>query len=78
MENRIRVKEAIAYAKSTGQRVRKGELAKKMYPYASDKSAYMNLRNLSNGEVKTIDRDKVELICNELRVDPNFLFGWTE
>ena len=74
-ENSIRIREAIKFAKDSGKDVRKGELANKVFLYTSPSSAYQRLYNYSTGESTMIDRRTVNLLCKELGVDANFLFG---
>lgn len=76
-DNRIRIKEARKRAKDLGLKLRVGKVANKtMLNAPSVESAYQRFNYLQTGETKTIDRRTVHLLCNELHVDPNFLFGW--
>jgi len=52
----------------------KKDLAKLIWPKSQDPEVYMSY--LVSGTRKTIPRESIEIICHELVVDPNFLFGF--
>ena len=75
-ENRIRIREAVAHAKSQGRKVKKPEFAMKVFPGASTvKSAHTNLNYFESGVHKKMDKLQIVAICDYLGVDSNFLFG---
>lgn len=74
-ENRIRITEAIEYAKSQGRKIKKMDLAGKVFTFTSQRSAVVRLINYEKGHSTNIDRQKVGILCKELGVDANYLFG---
>ena len=76
MENRIRIKEAIEYAKSKGIKIKRKDLAKFIFDDASSEhSAVVCLNNYENGIRTKMDRKQITEICKRLEVDPNYLFN---
>lgn len=71
----FRIKEALAYAKEVGLINKDYELANKLWSDSSEKSAYMNLRNLIRGKSKKINIGDVPYICKTLGVSADYLFG---
>lgn len=74
----FRIKEALAYAKEVGLINKDYELANKLWSDSSEKSAYMNLRNLIRGKSKKINIGDVPYICKTLGVSADYLFGLSE
>lgn len=74
----FRIKEALAYAKEVGLINKDYELANKLWSDSSEKSAYMNLRNLIRGKSKKINIGDVPYICKTLGVSADYLFGISE
>ena len=74
----IRIKESIAYAKSNGQKVKKIDLAKEIWPNSPKKAAYMNLLNLETGRTRKVDDEVVNKLCDRLKVTADYLFGRSE
>jgi transcriptional regulator with XRE-family HTH domain len=77
MENRIRIKEAIAFARREGKKIKKQDLASRIFTYTTPRSAVVRLYNYETGKSTTMDPRQVRIICKELGVDANFLFGTT-
>lgn len=75
MENRIRIREAVEHAKSQGIKVNKKDLAGKVFPMTTEASAYVRLNNYERGKSGKMNPRQIHVLCKELRVDPNFLFG---
>ena len=78
MENRIKIREAILYAKSQGKKIKKREFAGLIFPYVSQRSAVVCLNNYERGQSKKMDYKQITEICRRLGCDPNYLFGWKE
>jgi len=75
MENRIKLREAIAQCQVNGRMINKGELADKLFPSKShDSSSVIFYKYLRGASVK-IDRVTIDRICKELDTTPNKLFG---
>ena len=74
----FRIKEALAYAKEVGLINKDYELANKLWSDSSEKSAYMNLRNLIRGKSKKINIGDVPYICKTLGVSADYLFGLSD
>lgn len=73
--NDFKINEAFAYAKETGNKVMKKDLAKILWPKSKEKSALVNVSNLCNGKTKKVDIVAVPTICRVLGVTSDFLFG---
>jgi len=76
MNNRLRISEAINYAKSQGKKIKKKDFAGKIFTYTTARSAVVCLNNYERGQSTKMDRQQIHTICRETGVDPNFLFGW--
>jgi len=76
MANRIRITEAINYAKSQGKKIKKMDFAGKIFTYTTARSAVVCLNNYERGQSTKMDKQQIHTICRETGVDPNFLFGW--
>ena len=74
-ENRIRIREAIQYAKSQGKKIKKREFAGLIFPYTTERSAVVCLNNYERGATTKMDRIQITELCKRLSVDANFLFG---
>lgn len=72
-ENRIKLREAIAFAESQGRKIKKKELAERIFN-TPNPTAYNILNNYNRGYFKRLDKEHVKRICEELDVDANFLF----
>lgn len=75
MENRIRLREAVQIAKDSGNKIRKGVLAMKIFPGTSQESASVRLNNYVLGKSTAMNPETVRRVCGELNCDANFLFG---
>jgi len=75
MNNRIRISEAINYAKSQGKKIKKKDFAGKIFTYTTARSAVVCLNNYERGQSTKMDRQQISIICKETGVDANFLFG---
>lgn len=74
----FRLNESFALAKEKGNKVKKLDLAKILWPESKDKTAHTNMSNLMHGKVKKIDIDAVPVICAHLGVTADYLFGLAE
>jgi hypothetical protein len=75
MENRIRIREAIDYAKSQGKKIKKKEFAGFIFPYTTERSAVVCLNNYERSASTKMDRIQITAICKYLGCDANYLFG---
>jgi hypothetical protein len=74
-KNRIKVKEAYAYAKQNGYTLGPRDLACKVILYSkSPGSAYVIHNNYVQGKFTSMTPERVQQYCKELKVDANFLF----
>jgi queuine/archaeosine tRNA-ribosyltransferase len=74
-KNRIKVKEAYAYAKQNGYNVGSKELACRVILHArSPETAYVTHNNYVNGFHTSMTPERVQQYSKELKVDANFLF----
>lgn len=73
--NNLKINEAIALAKSKGMTISKLELAKKLWPESDDITAKANFCNLASGRSKKINVNAVPVLCTELGVSADYLFG---
>lgn len=71
----LRLDESFAVAKENGNKIKKLELARILWPDSKDKTAHTNMSNLTHGKVKKIDIDAVPIICEKLGVTADYLFG---
>lgn len=71
----LRINEAFLNAEANGLKVKKIELAEKLWPGRNKQTLQVNMTNLTNGTTKRIDVEMVEIICRELKTSPNFLFN---
>ncbi|NQU54074.1 MAG: hypothetical protein HQ522_16215 [Bacteroidetes bacterium] len=71
---KIRVNEAFAQAEAKGKKIKKIQLAEKLWPGSSRDTQQMNISNLLNGKTKRVDIQWIPIICEELGCTPNFLF----
>ena len=74
----FRIKEALAYAKEKGLIKKNSDLANELWCNSTEKSAYMNFRNLIEGKSKKINIGDVPFICKALGVSADYLFGLSD
>lgn len=74
----LKLNEAVAYAKKGGKKIRKVDLAVALWTNSSNKTAHTNFSNLAGGKSKKIDIAFVPILCRELGVSADFLFGLTD
>lgn len=72
---RIKLNEAIASSASKGKKVKKKELAAKIWPNSNSSSQAVNMANLCNGTTKRVNPDWIVIICKELGCTSDFLLG---
>lgn len=75
MDNRIRITEAINFAKRNGKKIKKKDFAGKIFTYTTARSAVVCLNNYERGQSTKMDRQQISIICKETGTDANFLFG---
>jgi hypothetical protein len=75
---KIRLNEAIAYAKLNGKTVVKKDLAARLFPESTTECQQVKLTNLVRGRTQRVAPEWVDIICEETGVTPNFLFGYEQ
>lgn len=75
---KIRLEEALIYAKEHGRQVLKKDLAAKMWPDSSEPAQQVNMTNLCNGRRTSVEPEWVQIICKECGCTADFLFGIDE
>jgi hypothetical protein len=69
----FKLKEAYSLPHNKGKV--KMRLAEKLWPNSAPKTQMQSIIKLLNGTYKTINFEFVGIICKELQVDANYLFG---
>ncbi len=78
MSGKLKLKEAIKqHEQLTGVKVSQHELCE-LVEGKSKSSRYVTLSRLVTGKAKNISPDVVIKLCEKLKCDPNYLFGWNE
>lgn len=72
---RFRVNEAIARSEMMGKKVRKKEIAARLFDGVSESAQQVNMTNLCNGKTKRIAPEWVVILCEMLDCSADFLFG---
>lgn len=75
MDNRIRIREAVQYAKKQGIKINKKLIACKVFMNTSEQSAYVRFNNYERGKSGKMNPVQIRILCNEFKVDANYLFG---
>jgi DNA-binding Xre family transcriptional regulator len=57
-------------------RLNKVKLGMKLYPDSNYKTIAVSISNLNTGRSKTVRLEWIQIICELLNVDANFLFGF--
>ena len=73
----FRIDEAICRAKANGKKVKKKELAAKLWPDSSEAAQQVAMTALCTGRKQKVNPDWVVTICKETGVSADFLFGLT-
>lgn len=69
-----RVKDVIASSENKVEL--KKELSTKLWPNGSEISRKINISRLIRGKQKSVTFEQIEIICETLKVTPNYLFGY--
>ena len=72
---RLRVNEAIARSEAKGKKIKKKDIAARLFEHASKSSQQVNMTNLCNGTTKRIVPEWVVIICEMLDCTADYLFG---
>lgn len=72
---RLKIDEAIARAMLNGKKMKKIEIAARLWPDSSNPTRRQNMANLCTGKTKQITTEMVAIICEMTGVDANFLLG---
>jgi hypothetical protein len=71
----MRIEQAIAVAKENGKKVKKKEIAARLWPDSSEAAQQVNMTALCNGKTTKINPAWVGIICEMTGVSADFLFG---
>jgi hypothetical protein len=71
----IRIEEAIARAKQRGKKVKKIDIARRLWPDSSRAAQIVNMGGLCNGRTTKVSPEWVAIICEMLDCSADFLFG---
>lgn len=72
---KLRIEEAIAKANYNGRKVKKKDIASRIFEGASEVSQAIRMTSLINGNTRRVDPEWVLTICEMCDVTPNYLFG---
>ena len=71
------INEAIALANAQGKKVKKKDIAARLWPNSQKGAQRMNMTNLCRtSEARRISPEWVDVICEMCGCTPNFLFGY--
>ena len=73
----MRIEQAIALAKEQGKKVKKKDIAARLWPDTSEVGQQVNMTALCKGKTVRIDPDWVTIICEMTGCTPDFLFGFS-
>ncbi len=73
---KLRIDEAIAFAKLNGKTVLKKELAAKLFPNRNEGAQQVCMTNICRGKTKRFLPEWIDIICDECGCTPNFLLGY--
>lgn len=71
----MRIEQAIAFAKERGHKIKKKDIAARLWPNSSPEAQQVNMTALCNGSTRKVESEWVRIICEMTGVDPNFLFN---
>lgn len=72
---KLKVNEAIALAESRGKKIKKKDVAAKIWPESSPITQSVNMTNLCRGVTKRVDPEWIVIICLETGCSADFLLG---
>lgn len=72
---KLRVSEAIARSEMNGKKVKKKDIAARLWEGSSEQAQQVNMTNLVNGTTKKISPDWVVIICEMCDCSTDYLFG---
>ena len=73
----IRIEQAIARAKEQGKKVKKKDIAARLWPDSTEAGQQVNMTALCSGSTTRINPDWVNIICDMTGCTPDFLFGYS-
>lgn len=73
----IRIEQAIARAKEQGKKVKKKDIAARLWPDSTEAGQQVNMTALCSGSTARINPDWVNIICDMTGCTPDFLFGYS-
>ena len=73
--SRLRIAEAMEKLEQKGNKIKKIQIAEKLWPKSSRKTQQMNIANLIDGKTKRVDIEWVSILCEVLECNPSFLFN---
>lgn len=71
----MRIEQAIARAKEQGNKIKKKEIAARLWPDSNEAAQQVNMTALCNGKTGKINPDWVNIICEMTGCTADFLFG---
>jgi len=72
----LKIKEAIEEFNSKNkEQIKMIDLAKELWPESSIKTQRMNIMRLCSGDTKSIKLEQIQILCDRLKCDANYLFG---
>ena len=71
----MRIEQAIARAKEQGKKVKKKDIAARLWPDSTPVAQQVNMTSLCNGVTTRISPDWVPIICEMTGCTADFLFG---
>lgn len=71
----LRIEEAIARAKGNGSRVRKKDIAAKLWPNSVESAQQVNMTKLLNGATQRILPEWIVTICQMCGCSADYLLG---
>lgn len=73
----MRIEEAIARAKQQGVKIKKKDIAARLWPDSNEVGQQVNMTKLCSGKTTKVSPEWVQIICEMTGCSANFLFGLT-
>lgn len=72
---RFRINEAVALTTVRGKRVKKKDIAAKLFPDSVESTANQNMVNICSGNKKSLSAQQINIICDMCGCSADFLLG---
>jgi hypothetical protein len=72
--SKLKIAEAMQKLEQKGKKIKKIQIAEKLWPGSSRKTQQMNIANLIDGKTKRVDIEWIPILCDILECTPSFLF----